>query len=75
MNIEELFYLEGNMIPQEQKEFVKHAFEKLKERGWFPGEEFRPSTITEEEIAAFEEQHGAVDDTEYTEGGRARGQL
>ena len=57
MNIEELFYLEGNMIPQEQKEFVKHAFEKLKERGWFPGEEFRPSTITEEEIAAFEEQH------------------
>lgn len=45
------------MIPQEQKEFVKHAFAKLKERGWFPGEEFRPSTITEEEIAAFEEQH------------------
>ena len=42
------------MSPQEEKEFVAGAFQKLKERGWFPGEEFEPSTITEQEIAAFE---------------------
>ena len=45
------------MTPQEEREFVKGAFQKLKERGWFPGQEFEPSTITEEEIAAFERKH------------------
>ena len=45
------------MTPQEEREFVKGAFQKLKERGWFPGQEFEPSTITEEEIAAFEQKH------------------
>lgn len=45
------------MSPQEEKEFITGAFQKLKERGWFPGEEFEPSTITEQEIAAFEQEH------------------
>lgn len=45
------------MSPQEEKEFVKQAFQKLKERGWFSGKEFEPSTITEQEIAAFEKKH------------------
>ena len=45
------------MSPQEEKEFVAGAFHKLKERGWFPGEEFEPSTITEQEITAFELEH------------------
>ena len=45
------------MTSQEEREFVKGAFQKLKERGWFPGQEFQSSTITEEEIAAFEQKH------------------
>ena len=45
------------MTPREEREFVEGAFQKLKERGWFPGEEFEPSTITEQEIAAFEQMH------------------
>lgn len=45
------------MTPQEEREFVKGAFQKLKERGWFPGQEFEPSTITEEEITTFEWKH------------------
>lgn len=45
------------MSPQEEKEFVKQAFQKLKERGWFPEQELKPSTITEQEIAAFEQEH------------------
>ncbi|MDE7319314.1 MAG: SMI1/KNR4 family protein [Lachnospiraceae bacterium] len=45
------------MSPQEEKEFIERAFQKLKERGWFPGQEFEPSTITEQEIAAFEQKH------------------
>lgn len=45
------------MLPQEEKEFVAGAFQKLKERGWFPGEELVPSPITEQEIAAFEQEH------------------
>lgn len=47
------------MTPQEEKEFVIGACQKLKERGWFPGEQFEPSTITEEEISAFEREHQA----------------
>lgn len=45
------------MSPQEEKEFVAGAFQKLKERGWFSGEEFEPSTITEQEITVFEQEH------------------
>lgn len=45
------------MTPQEEREFVDGAFQKLKERGWFPGEEFERSAISEEEIAAFEQEH------------------
>lgn len=45
------------MSPQEEREFVAGAFQKLKERGWFPGEEFDPSPITEQEIVAFEREH------------------
>lgn len=45
------------MSPQEEREFVDGAFQKLKERGWFPGEEFVPSAISEQEIAAFEQEH------------------
>lgn len=45
------------MTPQEEKEFILGAFKKLKERGWFPGKEFEPSTITEQEIVAFEQKH------------------
>lgn len=42
---------------QEEREFVKQAFLKLKERGWFPGQELEVSTITEQEIADFEQEH------------------
>ncbi len=45
------------MISQEDKDFIEHAFQKLKARGWFLGQEFEKSTITEEEIAAFEQKH------------------
>lgn len=45
------------MSPQEEREFIAGAFQKLKERGWFPGQEFEPSVITEQEIAAFEKEH------------------
>ena len=45
------------MISQEDKDFMEHAFQKLKERGWFSGQEFAKSAITEEEIAAFEQEH------------------
>lgn len=45
------------MTPQEEREFVTGACQKLEERGWFPGERFKPSTITEEEISAFEREH------------------
>ena len=45
------------MTLQEEKEFVAGAFQKLKERGWFLGEEFELSPISEQEIAAFEEKH------------------
>ncbi|MCI9320709.1 MAG: SMI1/KNR4 family protein [Lachnospiraceae bacterium] len=45
------------MSPQEEKEFIEQAFQKLKERGWFSGQEFEPSAITEQEIAAFEREH------------------
>lgn len=45
------------MTPQEEREFVGGAFRKLKERGWFAGQEFEPSTITEKEITAFERKH------------------
>lgn len=42
---------------QEEREFVKQAFLKLKERGWFPRQELEVSTITEQEIADFEQEH------------------
>lgn len=45
------------MPPQEERKFVAQAFQRLKERGWFPGEELEPFTITEQEIAAFEAKH------------------
>lgn len=45
------------MISQEDKDFMEHAFQKLKERGWFPEDKFEKSAITEEEIAAFEQEH------------------
>lgn len=45
------------MTPREEKEFISGAFQKLKERGWFPCEKFEPSTITEQEIATFEQKH------------------
>ncbi|MDE7272745.1 MAG: SMI1/KNR4 family protein [Lachnospiraceae bacterium] len=45
------------MIRQEDKDFITQAFQRLKERGWFPEQEFEHSSITEEEIAAFEQQH------------------
>ncbi len=45
------------MTSQEEKEFVAGAFQRLKERGWFPGEEFEPSSISGQEIAAFEQEH------------------
>lgn len=45
------------MILQTEKEFVAGAFQKLKERGWFPGQDLEPSTITEQEIAAFEQEY------------------
>ena len=45
------------MSSQEEKAFVQQAFQKLKERGWFPEQEFEPSTITEQEIADFERKH------------------
>lgn len=45
------------MSPQEEKEFVAGAFQKLKERGWFPDAEFEQSAITAQEIAAFEQEH------------------
>lgn len=44
------------MILQEEREFITGAFQKLKERGWFPGVEFEPSAITEQEIAGFEQE-------------------
>lgn len=45
------------MLSQEEKIYVEQACLKLKERGWFPGEKFDLSTITEQEIAVFEQQH------------------
>jgi len=48
------------MSPQEEREFVAGAFQKLKERGWFSGEEFERSPITEQEIATFEQEHRVI---------------
>lgn len=45
------------MTEQQEAEFVEQAFEKLKERGWFADQELERSTVTEEEIAAFEAKH------------------
>lgn len=45
------------MTRQEEKAFVTGACQKLKGRGWFPGEEFEPSGITEREISEFEQEH------------------
>ncbi len=45
------------MSPKEEKNFVEQACRKLQERGWFPGERFVPSAITEQDIAAFEREH------------------
>ena len=38
------------MLSQEEKIYVEQACLKLKERGWFPGEKFDLSTITEQLI-------------------------
>ena len=45
------------MSEQLEKEFIEQAFRKLKERGWFADQELERSTVTEEEIAAFEAKH------------------
>lgn len=45
------------MTEQQEAEFVEQAFEKLKERGWFADQGLERSTVTEEEIAAFEAKH------------------
>ena len=45
------------MSEQLEKEFIEQAFRKLKERGWFVDQELERSTVTEEEIAAFEAKH------------------
>lgn len=42
------------MLPQEEIRFVEQACLKLKDRGWFPAENFEPSSITEQDIAVFE---------------------
>lgn len=44
------------MTPLEERNFVTNACQKLQERGWFPGEKFVPSAITEQEIIAFEQE-------------------
>ena len=48
------------MSLQEERNFIEKAFQKLRERGWFPGEEWKPSAITGQEIAAFEREHQVV---------------
>ena len=59
------------MSEQLEKEFIEQAFRKLKERGWFADQELERSTVTEEEIAAFEAKHKAyltsyrIPDREY----------
>lgn len=45
------------MNEQQEKAFVEQAFQKLKARGWFAEQELERSTVTEEEIAAFEAKH------------------
>ncbi len=45
------------MIPLEERNFVISACQKLQERGWFPGKEFVSSSITEQDIATFEQAH------------------
>lgn len=45
------------MTKQQETEFVEQAFQKLKKRGWFADQELERSTVTEEEIAAFEAKH------------------
>lgn len=45
------------MTKQQEAEFVEQAFERLKERGWFADQKLERSTVTEEEIAAFEVKH------------------
>lgn len=45
------------MTPQEERAFVKQAFQTLKERGWFAKTGLVPTGVTEREIAAFEEKY------------------
>ncbi len=45
------------MTPLEERNFVISACQKLQERGWFPGKEFVSSSITEQDIATFEQEH------------------
>ena len=45
------------MTVQEEKVFVEQAFQKLKERGWFSKTGLVPTGVTNEEIAAFEEEY------------------
>ena len=48
------------MLGQQETEFVEQAFQKLKERGWLADQELERSTVTEDEIAAFEAKHQVV---------------
>ncbi len=45
------------MTTQEEKAFVKQAFQKLKERGWFSKTGLVPTGVTDGEIAAFEAKY------------------
>ena len=42
------------MTYQESKEFIEQAVQNLRERGWISEGDLTPSSITEEEIKAFE---------------------
>ena len=45
------------MTYQESKEFIEQAVQNLRERGWISEGDLTPSSITEEEIKAFEKKH------------------
>lgn len=48
------------MSPQDEIRFVEQACIKLKDRGWFPAENFEPSSITEQEIVVFEQERQVI---------------
>lgn len=45
------------MSPQQEEAFVINACQRLMERGWLPGEEFEPSSISAQEITSFEREY------------------